>query len=36
VLAQDAQYRKNAYLFLAISLKKRQHNEEALLTVSLA
>lgn len=33
LLSQDPQYRKNAYLFLAISLKKRQSNEDALLTV---
>ena len=33
LLNQEPQYRKNAYLFLAISFKKRQHNEDALLIV---
>ena len=33
VLNQDPQFRKNAYLFLAISLKKMQHHDDSLLTV---
>jgi len=35
LLAQDSQYRKNAYLFLAISHKKCMAFEEALLVVSI-
>lgn len=33
LLAVDGQYRKNAYLFLAISHKKRLSYEDALLVV---
>ena len=35
LLAQDSQYRKNAYLFLAISHKKTLSYEDALLVVRL-
>ena len=35
LLAADGQYRKNAYLFLAISHKKRNSYEDALLVVNI-
>lgn len=35
VLGQDPQYRKNAYLFLAISYKKKQQHDDALLSVNI-
>lgn len=36
LLNQEPQYRKNAYLFLAISFKKKQLNEDALLLVNIS